>query len=374
VTLQSNIVVSSIIIFALLLLFLVTIGKNLKELSTPANSIIDSFALLLPVFGFALAVILGMWVWVTFFCYSVEAYERGFKAKVIHKIVNFIDENQVLKYSQQHESSRTLSDFLGSQIFQAQPNKIIQSDTIAGRIGVTDISFSEICAEAEINGNTQSSGLYRYAVGSEETSPIDTVVLYSYSLFFRAFRGCFYILNRLCRGQRINLEHFKSDIIHDRVIRSQIFKGLFFVGDFNKHFQGQTIVVPDYAERYLGNLAQDLQALNQQRGQLVRLEDPEFEKLFAVYSTDQIEARYLLSTSLMQRLVDFTKKARRSLFVSFVDDKIYMAIQYDEDLFEPKLFKNMVDFTPVREYFETLQLMIGIVEELNLNRRIWTKR
>jgi hypothetical protein len=124
----------------------------------------------------------------------------------------------------------------------------------------------------------------------------------------------------------------------------------------------------------LGSLAQDLQALNQQRGQLVRLEDPEFEKLFAVYSTDQIEARYLLSPSLMQRLVDFTKKARRETFVSLINDKIYIAIKYDEDLFEPKLFKTMVDFTPVREYFETLQLMMGIVEELNLNRRIWTKR
>jgi hypothetical protein len=374
VTLQSNIVVSSIIIFALLLLFLVTIGKNLKQLATPADSIIDSFALLLPAFGFAFALILGMWIWVTFFCYSVEAYERGFKAKIIHKLVNFIDENQVLKYSQRHDSGGTLIAFLESQIFKSQPNQIIQSDTISGRIGVTEISFSEICAEAEVKENPESSGLYSYAVGSgDDNSPVDSIVLYSYSLFFRAFRGCFYILNRLCRGQRINLEHFKSDIIHDRVIRSQIFKGLFFVGDFNKHFQGHTIVVPDHTERYLGTLAQDLQALNQQRGQLVKLEDPEFEKLFVVYGTDQIEARYILSTSLMQRLVDFTKKVHRETFVSFINNKIYIAIKYDEDLFEPKLFKNMVDFAPVREYFETLQLMMGIVEELNLNRRIWTK-
>jgi hypothetical protein len=374
VTLQSNIVVSSIIIFGLLLLFLMTIGKNWQALTTDAGSMLQAFALLLPVFGFAFAFLLGMWVWVTFFCYSVEAYARGFKTKVIHKIVKFIDENHVLKYSQQHDSSGTLIAFLESRIFQAQPNRITQDDTISGRIGVTDIAFSEICAEAEVGGDRQSSGLYSYAVGSEEDSPIDRAVVFSYSLFFRAFRGCFYILNRLCRGQRINLEHFKSDIIDDRMIRSQIFKGLFFVGDFNKNFQGHTIVVPDYAERYLGSLAQDLQALNQQRGQLVRLEDPEFEKLFAVYSTDQIEARYLLSPSLMQRLVDFTKKARRETFISLINDKIYIAIKYDEDLFEPKLFKTMVDFAPVREYFETLQLMMGIVEELNLNRRIWTKR
>jgi tetratricopeptide (TPR) repeat protein len=376
ITLQSNIVVSSIIIFGLLLLFLTTIGQNLQALATPADSQIEAIALLLPVFGFAFAVLLGMWVWVTFFCYSVESYERGFKVKVIQKLVAFIDENKVLKYSQNCESGGTLTAFLESKIFKTQPNKIIQSDTISGRIGVTDICFSEICAEAEAGNSYQSSGLYSYAAGadSQDKSPIDAVVLYSYSLLFRAFRGCFYILNRLLRGQRINLEHFKSDIIHDQVVRQHVFKGLFFVGDFNKHFQGQTIVVPDHTERYLGTLAQDLQALNQQRGQLVKLEDPAFEKLFAVYGTDQIEARYILSPSLMQRLVDFTQKAQRETFISFINDKIYIAIKYDEDLFEPKLFKNMVDFAPVREYFETLQLMMGIIEELNLNRRIWTKQ
>ncbi|WP_082209807.1 hypothetical protein [Fischerella sp. PCC 9605] len=31
----------------------------------------------------------------------------------------------------------------------------------------------------------------------------------------------------------------------------------------------------------------------------------------------------------------------------------------------------MLSFTPMREYFENIQLMLGIVEDLNLNRRIW---
>ena len=34
--------------------------------------------------------------------------------------------------------------------------------------------------------------------------------------------------------------------------------------------------------------------------QLIKLEDPEFEKLFAVYGDDQIEARYILTPALMQ--------------------------------------------------------------------------
>ena len=71
--------------------------------------------------------------------------------------------------------------------------------------------------------------------------------------------------------------------------------------------------------------------------------------------------------------VKFRKKAGRKLYVSFIENKIYIAIEYEEDLFEPKLFQSMLNFSPIREYFENLQLMISIVQDLNLNRRIWSR-
>jgi hypothetical protein len=116
-----------------------------------------------------------------------------------------------------------------------------------------------------------------------------------------------------------------------------------------------------------------IQSWNKQHAnELIKLEDPEFERLFAVYGTDQIEARYILSTSLMQRLVELQKKVQRELRVSFVDDNVYIAISSkNKNLFEPRIFRSLVNFQPILEYFETLQMMIGIVEDLNLNRRIW---
>ncbi|MEH1811138.1 MAG: DUF3137 domain-containing protein [Nostoc sp.] len=42
----------------------------------------------------------------------------------------------------------------------------------------------------------------------------------------------------------------------------------------------------------------------------------------------------------------------------------------NQNLFEPNLFKTVLSFAPLREYFETLNLMLGIVEDLNLDRRI----
>nr|HDN00938.1 DUF3137 domain-containing protein [Deltaproteobacteria bacterium] len=46
---------------------------------------------------------------------------------------------------------------------------------------------------------------------------------------------------------------------------------------------------------------------------------------------------------------------------------------YDRPLFEPGIFKSMLDFSEIKKYFEDLQVAIGIVEDLNLNTRIWSR-
>ena len=58
-----------------------------------------------------------------------------------------------------------------------------------------------------------------------------------------------------------------------------------------------------------GFLGTKLQKMNKGRGDLVKLENPEFESEFAVYSGDQIESRYILSSSLMERILSFKKQS-----------------------------------------------------------------
>ena len=105
----------------------------------------------------------------------------------------------------------------------------------------------------------------------------------------------------------------------------------------------------------------------------VELEDPEFESHFVVYGSDQIEARYILSTSLMARITDFKNKTGKKIFLSFIGSMVFVAVSYSRNLFEPKLFTTLLDFEPIRRYYEDLQLIIGIVDDLNLNTRIWSK-
>jgi hypothetical protein len=154
----------------------------------------------------------------------------------------------------------------------------------------------------------------------------------------------------------------------------KIFAGIFFVADFNKSFNAVTLVLPETAEKLFGqNIGTWLQSHNFERPPLVKLEDPQFEKLFVVYGEDQVEARYILSPSLMERLVKLKGKIRDKVYVSFVKNRIIVAVAYDGNLFEPNLLEPVTSLQTTEAYFQVVRFFAGIVEDLNLNTRIWGK-
>jgi hypothetical protein len=122
-----------------------------------------------------------------------------------------------------------------------------------------------------------------------------------------------------------------------------------------------------------GGFGKMLQSWNIGRPDLVKLEDPEFEREFVVYGNDQIEARYILSTSLMRRILDFKQKTGTKIYLSFTGSKVYVAVPINRNMFEPKYFSSISDFSPILDYYRDLEFSVGIVEDLNLNTRIWTK-
>ncbi|HRQ66479.1 MAG TPA: DUF3137 domain-containing protein, partial [Xanthomonadaceae bacterium] len=93
-----------------------------------------------------------------------------------------------------------------------------------------------------------------------------------------------------------------------------------------------------------------------------------------VYGSDQIEARYILSASLMARISAFRMKTRHDLRLACVRSKLYMAIHTRRNLFEPPLLRSVTDPALYREIWEDIELLSGIVDDLNLNTRIWSKR
>ncbi|MDX2007265.1 MAG: DUF3137 domain-containing protein [Meiothermus sp.] len=145
-----------------------------------------------------------------------------------------------------------------------------------------------------------------------------------------------------------------------------IFRGLFFVLDFPKRFNGTTLVLPD-GTGWLGGLGDAMQGWDS-RGELVKLEDPEFERLFVVQGTDQVEARYLLSTSMMERIKELRK--RGPLYMAFTGGNLYVGISSSRDLFEPNVLKPL-GMDDLMAHMGNLRQVLGIVDELELNTRVW---
>ncbi|MDM8559552.1 DUF3137 domain-containing protein [Candidatus Parabeggiatoa sp. HSG14] len=140
-----------------------------------------------------------------------------------------------------------------------------------------------------------------------------------------------------------------------------IFKGLFFIIDFNKHFEGFTVVLPE------GTDGDD--------EQLVKLESPNFERAFVVYSDNQITARYVLSPNLMHRILRFYRELhQQNIYLSFVGGTLYIAIPISKPIFEPTVFNTLLNFKIYRDYLMYIQFSQDIVDELNLNTRIWSKK
>jgi len=153
-----------------------------------------------------------------------------------------------------------------------------------------------------------------------------------------------------------------------------IFKGIFFFADFNKDFNGEIFIQPDIAEKMFGFMGSALQGINKSKGDLVKMENIEFEKEFVVYASDQVEARYVLSTKLLQRILDFKNKTGNKIYVSFIDSNVFIAISLNKNLFEVSYFKSLLNRGVIDSFNSYLELCVGIVGDLDLNTRIWTKK
>ncbi|WP_343531161.1 DUF3137 domain-containing protein [Pedobacter sp.] len=150
-----------------------------------------------------------------------------------------------------------------------------------------------------------------------------------------------------------------------------IFKGIFFCASFNKHFDGLTLIRP---QSYTGSAVNWVSRQVSGDARVVNLENTDFNNTFFTQTSNQIEARYLLTPAMMEKLLVLNQYADSTIFVSFVWSNIYIAFPLNHDYFEPPVFKSLLSEDLLKKDIEILKLMYGIVEELDLNTRIWTKQ
>ena len=164
------------------------------------------------------------------------------------------------------------------------------------------------------------------------------------------------------------------------------FGGLIVKIQMNKKFAGQTIIGMKGFIQKPGNNFEE-----------VKLESVDFMKSRKVYATDQIEARYILTTSFIERIealgdvfhherskntnstfeipktgIDFVDNMIGSAYVvsaGFVDGYVYLFVPTEEDFFEIPANKSLYNENLYYNICTELDSILGIIEYLHIDQK-----
>lgn len=242
------------------------------------------------------------------------AYRKAYKREINNAIVKHFSPG--LRYDEDDGISQR--EFVASHLFGVPPDRYTTGDLVSGVYGKTQLRFARVHAEQKHTESTK-------------------------------------------KGTRT---HYTT-----------IFRGILLIADFNKHFRGRTCARTDVAEKLMGNFGRVFQkfSVSLSSDQLVQLENPEFEKEFAVYTSDQVEARYILTPALMERMLDLKRRCGNETQFSFCGSSVVVAITNSADLFDPDFSRPATNAAQLADICDRYAFFLGIIEDLDLNTRVWSK-
>lgn len=162
-------------------------------------------------------------------------------------------------------------------------------------------------------------------------------------------------------------KNVKFDIIESELIRGcgknskTIFKGVFILLDMNKNFNTHTIITQDSLSHTspLNNLHH------------TELEDIQFEKRYDVFTDNDVEARYLITPSFMERLNNIELCFNGKISCAFYKEKLILAIRTKHDLFSIcSLLKPTYDSKQFETMFNEIYSLIELIEYFKLDQKI----
>lgn len=159
-----------------------------------------------------------------------------------------------------------------------------------------------------------------------------------------------------------------------------VFDGVLFVADFKKHFSGLTVIEKKLikSDRGIGKLAGKLfnragSTANRRANIQIELESAAFNRNFIVQTTDEIEARYILSSSMMEQILSFVTNHPNPLTISFHNSYMFIAVSSTKNFFDDGIGGKKSGYN-LEGIYNDLATFFRIIEEFDLNTRIWSKK
>jgi len=92
---------------------------------------------------------------------------------------------------------------------------------------------------------------------------------------------------------------------------------------------------------------------------------PEFEIEYRIVSKNKDEAHELLTASLLDAIYQLAKQWRVKVKLSFVDNKVYLALPTEHDFFETKLEESVLTNNLAKRLYDELHLCFDVMEILS---------
>ena len=140
-----------------------------------------------------------------------------------------------------------------------------------------------------------------------------------------------------------------------------IFDGVIIKMEMNKKFKGRTVIRKDSL----------LHISPSEHLRHTVLEDVNFEKNFDVFTNDEVEARYLITPSVMERINNLAVSFNASFYsCAFYKGNIFIALKTSEDLFSiGSMFVPADDIKQYSKLCDEIISIISLIDYFKLNEK-----
>lgn len=96
----------------------------------------------------------------------------------------------------------------------------------------------------------------------------------------------------------------------------------------------------------------------------IEMDSSEFEKSFDVYATDPIVAMQILTSDIMEMLIEFKKSSRINYEITIKGKMIYIRF-HTGSVFEPKAFRKTLDYNMLKRYYDIIEFIFRVARSIN---------
>ncbi|MFZ4560722.1 MAG: DUF3137 domain-containing protein [Saprospiraceae bacterium] len=145
---------------------------------------------------------------------------------------------------------------------------------------------------------------------------------------------------------------------------SRVFRGVFLHAVFSEEAIGRVAIWPRRKRQFCsraireftreGGVNADAEILN-----------PAFREMFMTYATKATHVAGILSEPTQEAIVRYSQATGKDFYLSFIGREIFIAVDEDRDILEPRLFRSNVHFELVRGYLNDILLLLNIIEDFD---------